>query len=59
MKTWPTTPTNDYDAANPGTTLVGFELELAPGQRQTIQVSLIPGSVNAEKVKFEKPLVGW
>lgn len=59
MKTWPTTPINDYDAANPGTTLVGFELILEPNQKQAIQVLLIPGSVDDKKVKFEKPLVKW
>jgi hypothetical protein len=59
MKTWPTAPTNDYDAANPGTTLVGFELTLKPSQKQAIQVLLIPGSVDAQKVKFEKPIEKW
>lgn len=59
MKTWPTAPTNDYDAANPGTSLVGFEIMLEPNQHQAIQVLLIPGTVNASKVKFEKPLGKW
>jgi hypothetical protein len=59
MKTWPTAPTNDYDAANPGTTLIGFELTLEPNKKQAIQVLLIPGSVDAEKVKFERPLEKW
>jgi hypothetical protein len=59
MKTWPTAPTNDYDAANPGTTLIGFEMKLEPNQKQSIQVLLIPGSVDAENVKFDKPLGKW
>jgi len=59
MKTWPTAPTNDYDAANPGTALIGFELTLEPNQKREIQVLLIPGSVDAEKVKFERPLEKW
>jgi hypothetical protein len=59
MKTWTTAPTNDYDAANPGTSLVGFEIKLEPNQHQAIQVLLIPGSVNASEVKFEKPLRKW
>jgi hypothetical protein len=28
VKTWPTTPTHDYDAANPDTIFVGFEVTL-------------------------------
>jgi hypothetical protein len=59
MKTWTTAPTNDYDAANPGTTLIGFEMKLEPNQKQSIQVLLIPGSVDAENVKFEKALGKW
>ncbi|MBL7968513.1 MAG: heparinase II/III family protein [Prolixibacteraceae bacterium] len=59
MKTWSTTPTTTYDAPNPGTTLVGFEMQLKPGQKQAIQVLLVPGSVDAKDVKFEKALSGW
>ncbi len=59
MKTWSTEPTTNYDAPNPGKTLVGFEIQLAPNQKQTIQVLLIPGSVDAKKVKFEKTLGSW
>ena len=59
MKTWPTAPTTTYDAPNPGTTLVGFEMQLKPGQKQAIQVLLVPGSVNSKNVKFEKALTNW
>ena len=59
MKTWSTTQTTSYDAPNPGTTLVGFEMQLKPNQKQAIQVLLIPGSVNAKNVKFEKALSSW
>jgi hypothetical protein len=59
MKTWSTAPTTTYDAENPGTTLVGFEMQLKPGQKQAIQVLLVPGSVDAKKVKFEKALSSW
>ena len=31
LKTWSTVPTHDYDAPNPGTTLVGFEATLPAG----------------------------
>jgi hypothetical protein len=59
MKTWSTTPTTTYDAPNPGTTLVGFEMQLEPREKQAVQVLLIPGSVKADKVKFKQPLDKW
>ena len=59
MKTWSTEPTTNYDAPNPGKTLVGFEMQLQPNQKQEIQVLLIPGSVDAKKVKFSKTLNKW
>ncbi|MDP3914889.1 MAG: heparinase II/III family protein [Bacteroidota bacterium] len=59
MKTWSTAPTTTYDAENPGTTLVGFEMQLKPNQKQAIQVLLVPGSVDAKKIKFEKALGNW
>jgi hypothetical protein len=59
MKTWSTAPTTTYDAENPGTTLVGFEMQLKPNQKQAIQVLLVPGSVDAKKIKFEKALGSW
>jgi len=59
MKTWPTAPTTEYDAPNPGKTLVGFELQLEPNQKQSIEVLLIPGSLEKQKIRFEKPLSKW
>lgn len=59
MKTWSTEPTTNYDAPNPGKTLVGFEIQLAANQKQSIQVLLIPGSVNPKKITFTKPLGKW
>lgn len=59
MKTWSTEPTTTYDATNPGTTLVGFEMQLKPNQKQAIQVLLVPGSVNTKNAKFEKALGSW
>lgn len=59
MKTWSTEPTTNYDAPNPGKTLVGFEIQLSPNQKQEIQVLLIPGSVDSKKVKFSKPFSKW
>ncbi len=59
MKTWSTEPTTNYDAANPGKTLVGFEMQLKPNQKETIQVLLIPGSLKDQKVRFDKALGSW
>ena len=59
MKTWSVEPTTSYDAPNPGKTLAGFEFQLEPNQKQTIQVLLVPGSVDAKKAKFEKELGKW
>jgi hypothetical protein len=42
LKTWSTDPVRDYDAPNPGTTLLGFEAKLAAGQAQDLIVRLIP-----------------
>ncbi|NCI46827.1 heparinase II/III domain-containing protein [Sediminibacterium soli] len=39
-KTWSTSPANAYDAANPGTTLVGFETSQAAGANAVIEVLL-------------------
>ncbi len=59
MKTWSTEPTTNYDAPNPDKYLVGFEFQLKPNEKQAIQVLLIPGSVDPEKIKFEKALGKW
>lgn len=43
MKTWPTDPPpNSYDAPNPGTIRVGFELTLPARSAAVLTVSLIP-----------------
>lgn len=42
LKTWSTAPTTDYDAENPGTTLVGFEARIPARSRCVLQVKLIP-----------------
>ena len=59
MKTWPTEPTTNYDAPNPGKTLVGFEMQLKPDQVQAVEVLLIPGSVKEKKIQFGKNLSSW
>ena len=42
MKTWTTASTNEYDAPNPGTSLVGFEVIVPAGASAALTVKLIP-----------------
>jgi hypothetical protein len=49
LKTWSTDPPRDYDAPNPGTTLVGFEISVPENMDGEITVLLIPGKVKATK----------
>lgn len=42
LKTWSTTPTNDFDSPNPGTFLVGFESQLPENTKASFEVSLVP-----------------
>jgi hypothetical protein len=59
LKTWPTEPTHDYDAPNPGSVLMGFEVKLPPNSRTAISVSLVPGSAAKPAVKPVAPLAQW
>jgi len=51
MKTWSTAPTNNYDAENPGTIMVGFECELPTDTSHFFEVLLIPEAA-AGSAKF-------
>jgi hypothetical protein len=42
LKTWSTTPTNDFDSPNLGTYLVGFESQLPENTKTSFEVSLLP-----------------
>ena len=44
MKTWSTNPPKDYDAPNPGTAMVGFEMKVPANTRKSFRVFLIPES---------------
>ncbi|MDR2496514.1 MAG: heparinase II/III-family protein [Tannerellaceae bacterium] len=44
LKTWSTVSPNDFDAENPGTSLIGFEVSLPPSTEATLLVKLIPQS---------------
>jgi len=58
MKTWPTTPTNDYDAPNPGTVLVGFEIKIPADTSASLLVKLIPQSAKSTNTKIPE-LKNW
>jgi hypothetical protein len=53
MKTWTTTPPNDFDAPNPGTILVGFEVKVPANTGAALTVKLIPQ--NAKKTISKIP----
>jgi len=42
MKTWSTEPTTAWDAPNPGTQIVGYEVYLPANSKQSLTVSLMP-----------------
>jgi hypothetical protein len=61
LRTWSTAPTNPYEDPNPGTTFVGFEIQLPKKRNVTLSVLLIPGSAKLERqeqVSFP-PLATW
>jgi hypothetical protein len=59
MKTWTTIPPNSYDAPNPGTALVGFELVVPANTAMTITVKLIPERVRNKSNKSVPALGKW
>ncbi|HSU50258.1 MAG TPA: heparinase II/III family protein [Segetibacter sp.] len=59
MKTWSTDPPHDYDAPNPGTTLVGFEVKLPANSKNNVSVALIPGADEKTTVQKIQPLQNW
>ncbi len=59
MKTWSTDPPNSYDAPNPGTTLVGFELTIPAKTTTAITVALIPQEAFGKAVKKIASLQNW
>ena len=59
MKTWSTDPPNTYDAPNPGTSLVGFELTLPANAKTALNVELIPENSLKKATKKIQPLQSW
>jgi hypothetical protein len=59
MKTWSTDPPNSYDAPNPGTSLVGFELTVPANSKIDFNVALIPENALSKATKKIRPLQNW
>ncbi|HOK26626.1 MAG TPA: heparinase II/III family protein [Bacteroidales bacterium] len=59
MKTWSTDPPHDYDAPNPGTILVGFEIVVPAGKTTSVEVLLIPGNTDPSSVTGKGELKNW
>ncbi|WP_436415500.1 heparinase II/III domain-containing protein [Petrimonas sp.] len=59
MKTWSTAPTTDYDAANPGTVMVGFECTIPADTKETFEVLLIPEKSMGDASFLNKTLQEW
>jgi hypothetical protein len=59
MKTWSTDPPNSYDAPNPGTTLIGFEIVLPANSKTAFNVSLVPEKALKKANKKIQPLINW
>ena len=59
MKTWSTAPTNNYDAENPGTIMVGFECDVPANTSQAFEVILVPKPVDSEAAFLNITLGEW
>ncbi len=53
ITTRPTTPIHEYDAQNPGTILVGFDVKIPAGTKSSVTVLLIPEGVKEGNVKIQ------
>ena len=59
MKTWSTAPPNSYDAANPGTIMVGFECEIPANTKESFEVIMIPETMGVQGEFLNKTLEEW
>jgi hypothetical protein len=58
VTTWSSQSPNEWDSPNPGTVLVGFEIEVPANSSANLDVKLIPGSSGSGAV-FNKGLSDW
>ncbi|MHC4726256.1 MAG: heparinase II/III domain-containing protein [Planctomycetota bacterium] len=59
LRTYSTKPKADYDASNPGTRLIGFEVSLSSGQAIRMAVLISPSSANAKTSIDLQPVLQW
>lgn len=59
LKTWTTQSNKEYDAPNPNTLFVGFEMKLTQNTKQNITVVLVPESNQIPGKNDIKPLNLW
>jgi len=59
IQTWSTEPPHDYDAPNPGTTLVGFEVAIPANTKSNLTVLLIPEGAKTGTIKTIPALKEW
>jgi hypothetical protein len=59
LKTGSTEPPHDYDAPNPGTVLVSFEVTMPVNTKRALTVLLIPEKAAAKATQPVEPLAAW
>ena len=59
LKTWSTDPPHDYDAPNPGTTLLGFEIAMPASAKGVLTVLLTPEKAAQQTTQSVQPLQTW
>ena len=59
LQTWSTEPPHDYDAPNPGTTFLGFEVTMPANSKGNLTVLLIPEKAATKPVQPVQPLAQW
>lgn len=59
LRTYSTAPQADYDAPNPGTRMIGFEVALSAGQAARTAVLLTPPAAKAETAVELQSLLQW
>ena len=59
LKTWPTDPPHEYDAPNPGTTRVGFDVTVPANSKTALTVLLIPEKAEKNVASKVQSLDQW
>ena len=59
LRTYSTETKEDYDAKNPGTRMIGFEVSLSADESAQTTVVMTPPNVNAKKAIESKSVLKW